>query len=92
MNDDKKDLINFDKHGRPRTPDEIADILADSVIAFDENGRLRSAKEIEQIKFVRMLQKHPEYIDWIGRHPDEDFKKTVLPQIYTQRVPEPAYS
>ncbi|MBI4140850.1 hypothetical protein HY485_03365 [Candidatus Woesearchaeota archaeon] len=52
-----KDLINFDKHGRPRTPEEIADICADASIAVDEHGVVRTSEEIAAIKWKRVQEK-----------------------------------
>lgn len=53
----KKDLLKFDTHGRPRTQEEIADLLADSNIAFDETGKLRTAEQIAAIKWQRVTEK-----------------------------------
>jgi len=60
-----KDILNFDKNGRPRTAEEIADLCADADIAFNADGSSRTAGEIEKIKFIRVLIKNPEYFDWV---------------------------
>ncbi len=86
-----KDLLNFDTKGRPRTADEIADLCADAPIAFNLDGSLRTAAEIEKIKFMSVLAKHPQYISWIKsaqeRKADEFLAKIELTHI----VPTPNY-
>jgi len=81
-----KDLINFDKHGRPRTPEEIADIQADASIAFDEHGNVRTVEEIAAIKFLRMLGRNPEYLDWFRQKEEALREKEDHFDNYTTRV------
>ena len=52
-----KDLLHFDKHGRPRTAEEIADLEADGPITFDEQGQVRTAEEIARIKWARVVER-----------------------------------
>lgn len=74
-----KDLLNFDSHGRKRTHEEIADLCADTEIAFDETGCLRTANEIETIKFMRVLANNPEYFKWVSDAETAKSNKLELP-------------